>query len=142
MAETGNTIELEIITPDVAAFKDDVSSVLVRALDGDLGILPHHAPLIASLQVWPLQYKKDGETHVFFVAGGFLEVRDNKITVLTSAAEAPEQIDVERAQQAKERAEERLKKHPDDLDVYRAEMALNRAIRRIEVANQNKTKKS
>ena len=78
----------------------------------------------------------------FFVAGGFLEVRDNKITVLTSAAEAPEQIDVERAQQAKERAEERLKKHPDDLDVYRAEMALNRAIRRIEVANQNSPKKS
>jgi F-type H+-transporting ATPase subunit epsilon len=135
MAETGtSTIHLEIITPDVAVFNDEVESVIVRALDGDLGILPQHAPLIASLDIWPLSYTKDGSKKLVFVAGGFLEVNNNKITIVSPAAETPEQIDVERAKRAKQRAEERLNGNRDNIDVVRATLALNRAMRRIELA--------
>ena len=140
MAETGKTIHLEIITPDVAVFDDDVDFVLVRALDGDLGIMPNHAPLIASLQIWPLTYQKNGESHEIFVSGGFLEVKDNRITVIAPAAEMPENIDVGRAERAKERAEKRLGNPTTGIDVERAQLALYRATRRIEVAKNTGAK--
>ena len=136
MAETGKTIHLEIITPDVAVFDDDVNFVLVRALDGDLGIMPNHAPLIASLQIWPLIYEQNGEKHVISVAGGFLEVKDNKITVIATAAELPENIDVERAEKAKKRAEDRLNDPGTGIDVERAQAALSKAMNRIDIAQK------
>lgn len=94
MAETGKTIHLEIITPDAAVLDTDVSFVLVRALDGDLGIMPGHAPLIASLRIWPLFYETDGKRHCVCVASGFLEVNGSTITVITPAAELPADIDL------------------------------------------------
>ena len=96
MAETGKTIHLEIITPDAAVLDTDVSFVLVRALDGDLGIMPGHAPLIASLRIWPLFYETDGKRHCVCVASGFLEVNGSTITVITPAAELPADIDLDR----------------------------------------------
>jgi F-type H+-transporting ATPase subunit epsilon len=140
MAETGKTIHLEVITPDVAVFNDDVDFVLVRALDGDLGIMPNHAPLIASLQIWPLTYTKGEEKHDIFIAGGFLEVKDNKITVIAPAAELPENIDLGRAEKAKSRAEGRLQKRADGIDVERAQLALSRAVERIQVAKHSSGK--
>lgn len=136
MAETGKTIHLEIITPDAAVFNDDVEFVLVRALDGDLGIMPNHAPLIASLRVWPLLYDKDGKRSCVCVASGFLEMKDNKITVITPAAELPEQIDLERAERSRDRAEKRLQEKAQNLDEARAEASLERALHRIDVAQK------
>ena len=100
MAEAGKTLHLEVITPDAAVLHEDVDFVLVRALDGDLGIMPNHAPLIASLSIWPLCYDKGGKRQCVTVASGFLEVHDNTVTVITPASEKPEDIDVARAQSA------------------------------------------
>ena len=136
MAEAGKTLHLEVITPDAAVLHEDVDFVLVRALDGDLGIMPNHAPLIASLSIWPLCYDKGGKRQCVTVASGFLEVHDNTVTVITPASEKPEDIDVARAQSAEKRAEDRLAAHAADLDETRAEAALQRALRRLDVAEK------
>lgn len=136
MAEAGKTLHLEVITPDAAVLHEDVDFVLVRALDGDLGIMPNHAPLIASLSIWPLCYDKGGKRQYVTVASGFLEVHDNTVTVITLASEKPEDIDVDRAKSAEKRAEDRLAAHAADIDTARAEAALQRALRRLDVAEK------
>ena len=136
MAEAGKTLHLEVITPDAAVLHEDVDFVLVRALDGDLGIMPNHAPLIASLSIWPLCYDKGGKRQYVTVASGFLEVHDNTVTVITPASEKPEDIDVDRANSAEKRAEDRLAAHAADIDTTRAEAALQRALRRLDVAEK------
>lgn len=136
MADAGKKLHLEVITPDAAVISQDVNYVLVRALDGDLGILPHHAPLIASLSIWPISYDVDGQRHVVTSAAGFLEVHDNVVTVITPAAEKPEDIDVDRARAAEKRAEKRLAERKEGLDVARAEIALQKALRRLDVAQK------
>ena len=125
MAEAGKTLHLEVITPDAAVLHEDVDFVLVRALDGDLGIMPNHAPLIASLSIWPLCYDKGGKRQYVTVASGFLEVHDNTVTVITPASEKPEDIDVDR-----------LAAHAADIDTTRAEAALQRALCRLDVAEK------
>lgn len=136
MAEKGKIIHLEVITPDAAVLQEDVEFVLVRALDGDLGIMPNHAPLIASLSIAPLFYDKDGRRKCVSVASGFLEVNGNKMTVISPAAELPQAIDVKRAQSAKDRAEKRLHNNHGDIDVERANLAMKRALCRLHVAKE------
>ncbi len=133
MEENSRTLRLEVITPDAFVFNDDVEFVLVRALDGDLGVMPHHAPLIASLGIWPLTYTQNGVKKKISVAKGFMEVSDNKVTVVTPAAELPESIDVKRAEAAKSRAERRLESKDEGVDYDRAELALKRALLRLDV---------
>ncbi len=136
MAETRKTIRLDVITPDAAVLSEDVDFVLVRALDGDLGIMPNHAPLIASLDIWPLFYDIDGRRSCLSVASGFLEVSNNVITVIAPAAERPEQIDIKRAEEARNRAKERLESHQAGIDVRRAEMAMKRALCRLDAVQR------
>ncbi|WP_425058642.1 ATP synthase epsilon chain [Sporomusa carbonis] len=131
-----NKIRLDIVTPDRVVYSEDVNMVIARATDGDLGILPGHAPLIAGLEIWPLRVLKDDGEQLLSLCGGFIEVRPQKITVLASCAELPEEIDVTRAEAAKERAESRLKGGMPDIDVHRAEMALKRAMMRLKVADR------
>ena len=128
MEETARTLRLEVITPDASVYCDDVEFVLVRALDGDLGVMHGHAPLIASLDIWPLTVTKEGAEKKIAVAKGFMEVNDNKVTIVTPAAELPEDIDVKRAEAAKHRASKNEK-----IDHVRAELALKRAIQRLDV---------
>lgn len=136
MAEAGKTFHLDIITPDASVLSDDVEFVVARALDGDLGIMPNHAPLIASLDIGPLSYIKDGVRQYISVAEGFMEVSHNTVTIITPAAEHPTDIDVERAQRARERAEKRLQSKSQEIDTALAEAALKRALLRIDVAEQ------
>jgi F-type H+-transporting ATPase subunit epsilon len=130
-----NKIRLDIVTPDRMVYSEDVNMVIARATDGDLGILAGHAPLIAGLDVWPLRIMKDEGEQQISLCGGFIEVRPQKITVLASCAELPEEIDIKRAEAAKERAESRLKAS-HDVDIERAEVALKRAMMRIKVAEK------
>lgn len=131
------TIRLDIVTPEKIALSEDVTMVVARATDGDLGILPGHAPLIAGLDIWPVRVMQEGGELQISVTGGFIEVQPEKITILAGTAELPEQIDRQRAQLAKERAEERLKSKAADTDMLRAEAALRRALVRLRVAEGN-----
>ncbi|MEK3806888.1 F0F1 ATP synthase subunit epsilon [Metabacillus sp. SLBN-84] len=131
------TVQVNVVTPDGPVYDADVEMVSVKAQSGELGILPGHIPMVAPLQIGAVRLKTSKSTELVAVSGGFLEVRPDKVTILAQAAETVEDIDLTRAQAAKERAEERLNTNKDDIDFKRAELALRRAMNRINVS-QNK----
>ncbi|TCS83402.1 F0F1 ATP synthase subunit epsilon [Tepidibacillus fermentans] len=132
-----STIRLEIVTPERKVYDDDVNMVIVRGVEGELGILPKHAPFVTPLVISAMRIKKGKEEQIVAISGGFLEVSQNKVVVLAEAAELPEEIDVNRALAAKERAEKRLaQSSAEELDFKRAQLALQRALNRISVAEK------
>jgi F-type H+-transporting ATPase subunit epsilon len=135
MAET---FQLEIVTPSRLLVKDSAEEAQIPGLSGYLGILPGHAPLLTELGVGVITYKASGTMHTLSLAWGFAEVLPDKVTILAEAAERPREIDVERAQKAKERAELLLKSNDPKLEVdyVRAEDALLRAETRLSVAKE------
>lgn len=135
MAET--KLRLEIVTPEKKVLSEDVDFVVVPGELGELGILPNHTPLMSSLKIGEIRITTGNKIDKLAISGGFVEVTKKKVTVLADTAELSCDIDVERAERAKERAERRLAKmDPDsDLDYERARLALLRAINRLKVAN-------
>jgi F-type H+-transporting ATPase subunit epsilon len=131
-----NTFQLEIVTPSRLLVKDAAEEAQIPGLSGYLGILPGHAPLITELAVGVITYKASGATHTLSVAWGFMEVLPDKVTILAETAERPQEIDVERAEKAKDRAEQRLKSSDPQVDYPRAEDALQRAETRLNVAKE------
>ncbi len=126
------TILLEIATPDKGEiYKNDINMLITRSICGELGILPKHANLLTALLPNVMRIKENGGEVQIFVSGGFMEVTPEKITILADAAEKPDDIDVERAKSAFQRASERLAKKNDDIDIDRAEAALARAKARL-----------
>lgn len=131
------TTRLEIVTPERKIFEKDVDMVVVKGVAGELGILPNHIPLVTPLKIAPVKAKIGNEEHFIAVHGGFMEVRKDKVTILAEIAELPEEIDVDRARRAKERAESRLQKR-EEYDFRRAEIALQKALNRLTVAGGKK----
>ena len=131
-----DTFQLEIVTPAKLVVKDSAEEAQIPGLSGYLGILPGHAPLITELAVGVITYKSNGTAHTLAVAWGFAEVLPDKVTILAESAERPQEIDLERAREAKTRAEQLLKSNDPAVDYARAEDALQRAETRLNVANQ------
>ncbi len=127
---------LEVVTPQSKVFSEDVRFVVLPGSEGELGILPEHAPLVSALKIGLVRVHHEGKVLKIAVSGGFAEVRNSRTTVLANAAEREDQIDVERARAAKERAEQRLASSSPDIDVARAEAALKRALNRLKAAGQ------
>jgi F-type H+-transporting ATPase subunit epsilon len=126
---------LEVVTPQKAIVSEDVEIVVAPGSDGEFGALKGHTTFLTSLKMGTLRYKDaNGKERLLFINGGFAEVLPNKVTILAESAERQEDIDVARAQKAKERAEQRLSAKASDLDLVRAEVALKRAIDRIKIA--------
>jgi F-type H+-transporting ATPase subunit epsilon len=136
------TIKLEIITAERQVLSDDVNIVVAPGVEGELGILPHHAPLITMLKPGEVLIRKDSEETYLFVSGGFLEVRPDKIIILADASERCEEIDIERAEAAKRRAEEKLKAHIPEVDVAQTQAALLRALLRLQIAERRRRRSS
>jgi F-type H+-transporting ATPase subunit epsilon len=130
-----DTIQIEVVTPERMVVKDIADDVQIPGKDGYLGILPGHAPLITELAVGEISYRHAGQTKRLSVAWGFAEVLPDKVTILAETAERADEIDVSRAQTAKQRAEDELKKAGANGDES-AQVALLRANTRIEVANK------
>jgi F-type H+-transporting ATPase subunit epsilon len=132
-------IDLDIVTPDRLVAHDAVTAVTLPGKDGYLGILPGHAPLLTELASGELVYTREGVKHTVAVNWGFAEVLGDRVIVLAQSAERAEEIDVERAEKAKTRAEERLKRFNDpEVDMERARVALSRAMARLEAAQRAK----
>jgi F-type H+-transporting ATPase subunit epsilon len=132
-------LHLEIVTPARLAYSDEVDMVLVPGSEGELGILPHHTPLVSLLGVGELKIRKGGSEEVFAIAGGFLQVRPDKVVVMAETAEIDSDIDLERAQKARAEAEKALEGgfvEGADLSAARAE--LQRALVRIRVAEHRR----
>ncbi len=131
-------IRCEIVSQDRMVFQGDADIVIVPGVDGEMGILPNHAPLLSALKYGILRVRYQGQEEIFTVAGGIVEVQPDIVTVLADAAENVEEIDVARAEAAKRRAEEFLKAGPPpDTDTYLAmEAALRRSNLRLEAVQR------
>jgi F-type H+-transporting ATPase subunit epsilon len=132
------TTRLEIVSAERVVFSDDVDLVVAPGVEGQLGILPHHAPLMTMLLPGELWVKQGGEEFYLAISGGFLEVRPDRVIILADAAERVEEIDIARAEAAKQRAEERLKHPVPEIDMARAEAALRRSLARLKVVGRRR----
>lgn len=132
-------LTLEVATPTRLVVAEVVDEVVVPGVNGYFGVLPGHAPFLSTLGVGELTYRIGREERHLAVAGGFAEVRNDKVIVLADTAELPEEIDRDRAERARERAERRLAgRSPDDVDYARAAAALARALARLQVAGRSR----
>ena len=129
-------IKLSIVTPERSLVNEQVDELQIPGADGYLGVLPGHAPLFTELKVGELSYRKGSTWTSLAVAWGFAEVLPDQVRVLAETAERAQEIDLERATRAKERAEQRLSKGGGDVDYDRALIALQRALIRIQVAQK------
>ena len=125
---------IEIVTPARKVMTKEVNSIVIPAANGYMGIMSRHIPLVNSLGVGVLKYKSDGKEEYTAISGGFMEVSNNKVSIMADAAENALEIDVERAKRAEERARERLNNR-EGIDVIRAEQSLRRAIVRLRAAS-------
>jgi len=135
-----STMRLEIITAERQVFSDEVNMVVAPGIEGELGILPHHAPLMTILKPGELLIRKDNEEIYMAVSGGFLEVRPDKVIILADACERAEEINIERAEAAKSRAEQLLKTRPPGTDIAQIQAALRRSLVRLKVAEKRRRK--
>jgi F-type H+-transporting ATPase subunit epsilon len=132
------TFKLEIVTAERMVFSDEVSALIAWGFEGQLAILPHHAPLMTMLQPGDLMIRKDKEEDYLAISGGFLEVRPDKVIILADACERVDEIDIARAEEAKKRAQETLKLGPLTADAAAAQAALRRSIARLKVAERKR----
>lgn len=128
------TQRLDIVTPEKVVFSEEIDFIVAPGADGELGILPEHAPLVTALKIGVMRVQQDGKFFKVAVSGGFMEVKNSRVVVLADTAERADQIDVQRAEAAKQRAEQRLAGKGTDIDVARAEIALHKAMNRIKAA--------
>jgi F-type H+-transporting ATPase subunit epsilon len=128
-----STFLLEIVTPERKVYAEQVSMIVVKGVAGELGILPHHIPLVTPLKIAPVHIKQGSTDLYVAVSGGFMEVGKDKVIILAESAELPGDIDVERAKNAKVRAEGRLNDKAEHIDFHRAELAMKKALMRINV---------
>jgi F-type H+-transporting ATPase subunit epsilon len=123
-------------------FSDEVDAVIAPGVLGQLGILPHHTPLMTTLEPGELVIRKGSVEYSLAITGGYLEVRPDRVIILADAAERAEEINLERAEAAKRRAEERLHQYGTGVDTARAEAALRRSLTRLKVAQKKRRKSS
>jgi F-type H+-transporting ATPase subunit epsilon len=141
-------LTLEIVTPDRSLIREEVDEVVVPGTDGELGVLPGHTPLVSSLKIGELWYRQGQERHYVAVAFGFVEVLPDRVTVLADVGERAQEIDVHRAERAKQRAEELLAQAQApapqmtavDFDIERARIALLKSLIRLQVASRARTR--
>ena len=138
-----DSIRLEIVTAERVVYTEDVDTVIAPGMEGQLGILPNHAPLMTILQSGEILARRGAEEDIMAISGGFLEVRPDRVIILADSAERAEEIDEARAEAAKQRAEERLKERgvKPDLDTTRVEASLRRAMARLSVLEKVKRRR-
>jgi len=132
-------LHLEIVTPERLAYEGDVDAVVCPGIEGELGILPHHAPLLTTLGFGELRIRTGGQEESFAIAGGFLQVRPDKVVVMAETADLASEIDLEAAEQARRAAERQLSEgYVEGADLARARASMERALLHIRVAERRR----
>jgi F-type H+-transporting ATPase subunit epsilon len=132
-------LTVDIVTAERSVLSEEgVDEVVVPGIEGELTVLPQHAPLLTMIKPGLMRLKKGADETEFAVTGGFLEVRDDKVTILADAAERAEEIDIARAEEAKQRAERLLEQHETDVDLARVSAELQRSLIRLKVAERRR----
>jgi F-type H+-transporting ATPase subunit epsilon len=134
-------IKLDVVTAERQVYSDEVDILVVPGVEGELGILPHHIPLMTILKAGEMRARKGSEELFWAISGGFLEVQPDRIIVLADTAERDDEIDLSRAEAARHRAEERLKERTPAVDISRAEAALQRSMVRLRVAQRRRRRR-
>jgi F-type H+-transporting ATPase subunit epsilon len=132
------TFKLEIVTAERLVFSEDIDALVAWGVEGQLGILPHHAPLMTMLQPGDLMIRKDKKEEYLAISGGFLEVRPDKVIILADACERVDEIDIARAEEAKKRAQETMISAPLSVEAGVAEAALRRSMARLKAAEKRR----
>lgn len=127
--------KLKIVTPNGIYQEVEIDQLNIRTTAGQVGILAHHMPLASGIEISMMNYIIDKKRYEFAIGGGFIYVNDDETKIIANSIESKEEIDLNRAQEAKQRAEERIKNASETLDLQRAEIALKKAITRINVKN-------
>jgi F-type H+-transporting ATPase subunit epsilon len=130
------TLRLEVVSPDGRVFTDDVDSVVVPGIEGELGILPHHTPLVTALGTGELRIRRSGTVQFMLISGGFVEVRPEKVVVMAFVAEHSDEIDAATAAEARRAAEADLEAVHDPVDLARVRAALQTALMRERIATR------
>ena len=133
-----NTLKLEIVTPEAKTFSEDVDMVTLTGVEGEMGILPHHMPLMTELVSGEIRATKDGKSVFLAVGEGFVQVTGDRVSILTDMAIRAENIDEAAAEQARQRAEERLKQKLSDEEVAMVETSLAHALTQLRVKRKHK----
>ncbi len=133
-------LKLEIVSPERRVFDDEVDMVIVPGRNGQLGILPHHTPLISSLGVGELRIKKGGSEESMLISGGFVEVRPDKVVIMADLAEHSEEIDEAKAVEARKAAQAELESAKDPVDIARVRAALQTALMRERIATRRRSR--
>ncbi|HAN43977.1 MAG TPA: ATP synthase F1 subunit epsilon [Ruminococcaceae bacterium] len=131
-----STFHLQIVTPDGLKFDGQVENIVVRTTEGDVGILKNRSDYMAAISVGPLKVKQDGQYRLAAVSGGFLSVTKDITRIVATTFEWADEIDKERALNAKAKAQERLNSKKSDFDIQMAELKLKRALNRINIADK------
>jgi F-type H+-transporting ATPase subunit epsilon len=131
-------LRLELVTAERIVLQEDVDMVIAPAADGQVGILPHHAPFLTTLRPGDLRVRRGGSEQELVVTGGFMEVLNGKVTILADAAERVEEIDLARAEEARRRAADALANRQAGVDTASAELAMRRAVVRLSVARRRR----
>lgn len=133
---TDKKLHLKITTHERIVFDEDVDEISAKGTEGSFGVLPGHIPFMCALDIGVTKVVKDGKPYNFTIMGGIFQLKGDEALILTQVAEKAEEIDVERAIEAKKRAEERLENEEDNLDIQRAEIALARALARLKATGK------
>ncbi|MEN8907771.1 MAG: ATP synthase F1 subunit epsilon [Clostridiales bacterium] len=128
---------VEIMTPEKIFFTGEIDSLVLKTIEGEMGILSNHIPMVVTVDVGTLKIKQDDEWLEAFLSEGFVEIKNNKAIILVDTAEWPHEINVNRANEAKKRAEERLLRKLNHLEYIRSKSAVNRAIERLKVSKKD-----
>ena len=136
-------LKVDIVTAERLVYsEEDVDRLIVPGVEGELGLLPRHAPLLTMIQPGVLRVVKQDDEVEMAITGGFIEIRDDRVTILADSAERAEDIDQDRAEEARLRAEERLEKHGSEEDLVRAEASLRRALIRLKLTERRRRRRS
>ena len=131
-------IQLEIVTPERLVLSEPVDEVVFPTKEGYMGVLPGHAPLLAQLDIGEVSYRHGDKRHFLAVSGGYAEVLRQSVSILARTAERAEEIDLERAETARDRARSEIEREPPEMDFRHAEIRLKRAISRIRVRERTR----
>jgi len=136
-----SSIKLDVVTAERSVYSGEVDTIIAPGILGQLGVLPHHAPLMTTLEAGELLIRRGGEEISLAISGGFLEVRPDRVIVLADAAERSDEIDLARAEAAKRRAQEQLGRITPDVDVAQVEAALRRSLARLRVGEKRRRRR-
>lgn len=131
------SFHLEIIASDRVFYQGECEHLVITAIDGLIGIMHGHEPLVTSLPTGELKYMVDGKWHYAAISEGFIEVMPESSIILADSCELPEEIEIKRAEEAKERAEEKLRQKQSIMEYYHTQAALNRAMNRLKLSQKH-----